>query len=67
LLYSSGAIVDKGFLVVDSDMALELGVLCMEVRRWMILEVHVDRDAEELRDLGHSGAPVDTPRHPRRI
>ena len=42
--------------ILDSDVCLELRVLGVEVRRRMVVKVHVDGDAEELRDLGQAGA-----------
>jgi hypothetical protein len=43
--------------VLDSDVRLELRVLGVEMRRRMVLKVHVDVDAEELGDLGQADAP----------
>lgn len=41
--------------ILDLDHRLELRILRMEVRRRMIVIVHVDGDAEELGDLWQAG------------
>ena len=40
--------------LLDIDPRLFSGVFGMEVSRWVVSEIHVDFDSEELTDLGHN-------------
>jgi hypothetical protein len=46
-------ITDQYLAAIDRDHGMVLGVLGMEMRRFVIVEVHRDRDAIEVADPGH--------------